>query len=99
MIRHVVAWKVAATEPAEAAVAAAEITRLLASLPPLVPSISSLTVGPNMAYFESNWDVVLVADFETLADLDAYQVHPSHQAVVPQIKALVSQRAAVDFEL
>jgi hypothetical protein len=99
MIRHVVAWKVAATEPAEAAAAAAEITRLLASLPPLVPSISSLTVGPNMAYFESNWDVVLVADFETLADLDAYQVHPAHQAVVPQIKALVSQRAAVDFEL
>jgi hypothetical protein len=42
---------------------------------------------------------VLVADFETLADLDAYQVHPSHQAVVPQIKALVAQRAAVDFEL
>ncbi|MCS5715595.1 Dabb family protein [Herbiconiux sp. CPCC 205716] len=99
MIRHVVAWKVAATEPASAALAAAEITRLLSSLPALVPSISSLTVGPNMAYFESNWDVVLVADFETLADLDAYQVHPEHQAVVPQIKALVSQRAAVDFEL
>jgi hypothetical protein len=99
MIRHVVAWKVAATEPAERDAATAEITRLLSSLPPLVPSISALSVGPNMAYFESNWDVVLVADFATLADLDAYQTHPEHQAVVPQIKALVSQRAAVDIEL
>jgi hypothetical protein len=99
MIRHVVAWKVAATEPAEREAAAAEITRLLSSLRGVVPSISALTVGPNMAYFEANWDVVLVADFATLADLDAYQVHPEHQAVVPRIKALVAQRAAVDFEL
>ncbi|MFB2554348.1 Dabb family protein [Herbiconiux liangxiaofengii] len=99
MIRHVVAWKTAATEPAERDAATAEITRLLSSLPPLIPSISALTVGPNMAYFDTNWDVVLVADFETLADLDAYQVHPEHQAVVPRIKALVAQRAAVDIEL
>jgi hypothetical protein len=99
MIRHVVAWKVAATEPAEREAAADEITRLLSSLRGVVPSISALTVGPNMAYFEANWDVVLVADFATLSDLDAYQVHPEHQAVVPQIKALVAQRAAVDFEL
>jgi hypothetical protein len=99
MIRHVVAWKVATTETAEKDAATAEITRLLSSLVGVVPSISSLTVGPNMACFESNWDVVLVADFATLADLDAYQVHPEHQAVVPQIRALVSQRAAVDIEL
>jgi hypothetical protein len=99
MIRHVVAWKLAATDPAERAEAAATITGLLSSLPPLVPSIGTLTVGPNVAYFETNWDVVLVADFATLADLEAYQSHPAHLEVVPQIKALVASRAAVDFEL
>jgi hypothetical protein len=98
MIRHVVAWKLAATDPDERAADAATITRLLSSLPPLIPSISSLTVGPNMAYFEKNWDVVLVADYETLADLDAYQQHPEHVAVAPQVAALVTDRASVDIE-
>ncbi|MGA1836350.1 Dabb family protein [Herbiconiux sp. 11R-BC] len=99
MIRHVVAWKLAATDPEQRAEDAGTIVRLLSGLRDTVPSISALTVGKNMAYFESNWDVVLVADYETLADLDAYQTHPAHLEVVPQIKARVAQRAAVDFEL
>ena len=99
MIRHVVSWKVAATSPEQKAADVATIVSLLSSLVGVVPSISALTVGGNVAYFESNWDVVLVADFATLADLDAYQTHPEHVAVVPRIKALVTARAAVDVEL
>jgi hypothetical protein len=99
MIRHVVAWKLTATEPSQKAADAAEITRLLTGLVGVVPSIVSLSVGPNMAYFESNWDVVLVADYEDLAGLDAYQTHPAHLEVLPQIRALVAERAAVDIEL
>ena len=99
MIRHVVAWKLAATEPEQKAADAATITGLLSSLVGVVPSISSLAAGPNVAYFDSNWDVVLVADFESLEGLDAYQTHPEHLAVVPQIKALAAGRAAVDFEV
>ncbi|GAA2245355.1 Dabb family protein [Herbiconiux moechotypicola] len=99
MIRHVVAWKLSATDPAQKAADAAAITALLSSLPPLIPSIASLTVGPNVAYFEKNWDVVLVADYATLADLDAYQQHPAHLEVAPQVAALVSDRASVDIEL
>jgi hypothetical protein len=99
MIRHVVAWKLAATDPDQKAADAAEIARMLSSLPPLIPSIVSLTVGPNMAYFESNWDVVLVADYDDLAGLEAYQKHPEHVAVAPRIKALVAERASVDIEV
>jgi len=99
MIRHVVAWKLAATEQEQKAADAATISGLLQSLVGVVPSISALSVGPNRAYFESNWDVALVADFESLEGLEAYQSHPAHLEVVPQIKALVSGRVAVDFEL
>ncbi|MCS5717901.1 Dabb family protein [Herbiconiux sp. CPCC 205763] len=99
MIRHVVAWKLEATDPAEKAADAAEIARLLSGLVGVVPSIAALDVGPNMAYFEANWDVLLVADFASLADLDAYQTHPAHLEVVPQVKARVAQRASVDIEL
>ncbi|WP_291050281.1 Dabb family protein [Herbiconiux sp.] len=98
MIRHVVAWKVTAEDAEQKAADVATIVRLLSALPAVIPSISTLTVGGNMAYFDANWDVVLVADYETLADLDAYQTHPEHLAAGPQIKALVSARASVDFE-
>jgi len=97
MIRHVVAWKLAATEPSQKAADAAEIARLLTGLVGVVPSIVSLTVGPNMAYADVNWDVVLIADYEDLAGLEAYQTHPAHLEVVPQIKALVTARASVDI--
>ncbi|MCS5732169.1 Dabb family protein [Herbiconiux daphne] len=99
MIRHVVTWKLVATDPHEKADAVDTIVRLLSSLPPLVPSVRSLTVAGNMAYFDANWDVVLIADFDDLAGLDAYQSHPEHLLVVPQIKALVSARASVDIDL
>ncbi len=99
MIRHVVAWKLASTEPSQKAADAATISALLTGLVGVVPSISALTVGSNVAYFDSNWDVVLVADYESLEGLDAYQAHPAHLEVVPQIKALVTGRVAVDFEV
>ncbi|MDO9395645.1 MAG: Dabb family protein [Herbiconiux sp.] len=99
MIRHVVAWKLSATDPAQKQADAATITTLLSGLVGVVPSISALSVGPNMAYADVNWDVVLVADFETLADLDAYQQHPAHLAVVPEVKARAAARASVDIEV
>lgn len=99
MIRHVVSWKLAAEDEAGRADAVAQISSLLGALPAVSPGILSLTVGTNMAYFENNWDVVLVADYEDLAALDAYQVHPDHLAAVTVIRTLVTARAAVDFEV
>ncbi|MFB2586405.1 Dabb family protein [Herbiconiux liukaitaii] len=99
MIRHIVAWKLAATDPDQKAADAAEIVRVLSALRDTVPSVKALNVGANMAYFEKNWDVVLVADYETLADLDAYQTHPEHVAAAPVVAARVSDRASVDIEI
>jgi hypothetical protein len=56
-------------------------------------------VGTNVAYHDKNWDLALVGDYATLADLEAYRVHPAHQRVVELVKTRVSQRASLDFEL
>ena len=61
--------------------------------------IEHLQVGRNIAYPESNWDVVLIADYESLAGLEAYQVHPDHVAATHVIKPLVASRSNVDFEV
>jgi hypothetical protein len=96
-LRHIVAWKLAADDQAARAAQAQEITDRLLALVGVVPTIGTMTVGPNVV--EGNWDVALVADFADRAALDAYQVHPVHQEVVAYVRSVVSDRAAVDFEL
>ncbi|WP_411701440.1 Dabb family protein [Conyzicola sp.] len=99
MIRHVVSWKLIGADAAARAEQAATITATLEALPALIPEILALQVGTNVAYPESNWDVVLIADYASLADLEAYQVHPDHVAATHVIKPLVASRSNVDFEV
>jgi hypothetical protein len=99
MIRHVVAWKLTTADPAQKAVDSARIVAELSALVGVVDSIRSLQVGANMAYADKNFDVVLIADFDDLAGLDAYQEHPTHQAAAAVVRSLVSDRASVDIEV
>lgn len=98
-LRHVVAWKLAAEDADTRAEHAREITARLNALVGVVPSVRALSVGPNAAYPDTNWDIAIVADFDDAAGLDAYQVHPAHQDVVVYVRSVVSDRAAVDFEV
>jgi hypothetical protein len=98
MIRHIVMWKLAATSPEEKAAAAAEITIALESLVPLIPALKSLTVHRNSVSVETNWDLVLLAACDSVADLEAYQEHPAHLEALPIVRRNVTERVAVDFE-
>jgi hypothetical protein len=99
MIRHVVAWKLAAEDEESRVAAAAAIQAALAPLPGIIPEIKSFSIGPNVAYADTNWDICLVADYEDLDGLETYQVHPEHLKAVDVVRPLVSARASVDFEL
>ena len=98
MIRHIVAWKLAAEDPAERAAQGRRIAADLLALRGVVPSLLDISVGPDVIG-GGNWDVALVADFADRAGLDAYQTHPDHQAVVGYVRSVVSDRVAVDFEV
>ncbi|MCU1424158.1 MAG: hypothetical protein JWM51_449 [Microbacteriaceae bacterium] len=99
MIRHVVSWKLNSADATALALDSATIRAALESLPPLVSELKSLSVGSNVANAGVNWDLCLVADYDSLDDLEAYQVHPEHQRVAAVIRPLVESRAVVDFEL
>lgn len=99
MIRHIVCWKLAATDAATKAEHAAEITRQMNELPALIPEIRALEVGSNVLFPEVNWDVVLVADFDDADALERYSVHPEHQRVGKYIGEVRADRVAVDFEV
>ena len=99
MIRHIVSWKLKATDEGARAAAAAEIAQALEGLIPIITEIVSLSVARNAVHHDKNHDVVLVADFASLDDLETYQVHPAHIRAVGVIGARVSARASVDFEV
>jgi sensor domain CHASE-containing protein len=96
-IRHIVLWKLAAEDADTRALHAEQIAEKLLALPAQIAEIRRMEVGPNVAYPQTNWDVALVADFDDVEGLDAYQVHPAHQEVVAFVRSVVSDRAAVDF--
>jgi hypothetical protein len=99
MIRHIVSWKLKATDLAQKQADAEGIATRLGALVPLIPEIKHLQVGIDFGTLPGNWDVVLVSDFDSVADLDVYQIHPEHLDVVDFVRSVVSDRAAVDFEL
>jgi hypothetical protein len=65
----------------------------------IVPGILRIEVGLATPGLDSTYDVVLVSDFEDKAALDAYQVHPKHEAIKEFVVAVRESRECVDFEV
>ena len=99
MIRHIVSWKLAAEDADLRAEQAADVARRLNALDGVVPQLRAISAGANVAYPDTNWDVTLVADFDSIAALEEYQVHPAHEEVVAYVRSVVAARAAVDIEI
>lgn len=99
MIRHVVTWKLASEDAEERGRQSAEVARRLNGLDGVVPQLRSISAGANFLYPEANWDVTLVADFDSIEALEQYQVHPAHEEVAGYIRSVVASRVAVDFEV
>jgi hypothetical protein len=65
-----------------------------------IPVLRHLEVGVDVIRSERSYDIALTARFDTLADLQAYQVHPFHvNEVVPHMKSACSSIVAVDYEM
>ncbi len=47
---------------------------------------------------QSNYTISLICDFETIDDLNAYQVHPAHIEFGKFIGSVKTDRACIDYE-
>ncbi|MCY7412729.1 MAG: Dabb family protein [Salinibacterium sp.] len=99
MIRHVVSWRLRPESIEDKAEATSAIAAALEPLVGVIPGLHSLTVRPNLAYHDKNWDAVLVADFDSVASLIGYQEHPAHQAAGAVPRSLLTEQATVDYEV
>lgn len=96
-LRHIVLWKLAAEDPDTRAAHAEQIAERMLALPAVIAEIERIEVGSNVAYPERNWDIALVIDFADVAALERYQEHPAHRAAGEFVRAVVSDRASVDY--
>ena len=100
MVKHVVFFRLADMAEGKTKLENAQIIKQgLLSLLDKVPVLRSEKVGiniPNAA--KTDYDICLECEFDTWADVDTYQNHPEHLAIVSFVKKVVTERRAVDFE-
>jgi len=93
MVKHIVMWKL--RDKADAA----EIKERLEALNGRIPGLIRLEAGIDFLASAQSADLVLYAELESRAALEAYQNHSEHQAVVPLVKAAAVSRTVVDYEI
>ena len=100
MIKHIVMWKLKEhAEGADKASNAVKMKALLDTCNNLVPGMLKLEAAIAVPTLEATYDVVLYTEFADRAALDAYQEHPTHQAIKPFIGAVRSERQCMDYEV
>jgi hypothetical protein len=63
-----------------------------------VPQLRSLEVGADMVHAERSFDLALVSTFDSLADMQAYQVHPHYVQVGIHMRGVAETIVSVDYE-
>lgn len=100
MVKHIVFWKLKENAAGQSAKENAEqIKQKLEALNNKIPGTIKIEVGINFLSSDSNFDVALYSEFESKEALELYQEHPLHQAILPFVRAVVTDRKAVDYEI
>lgn len=100
MVRHIVMWKLdeSYTEAEKAEKAKAFGDKLL-NLVGIISEIKDFNVAYNSAEAPaSNSHLVLDSSFDSWEDLNSYQSHPEHVAVVEFANGIRKERACIDYE-
>jgi len=100
MIKHIVMWRLKdASHGNDSETNAYQIKEKLEALRETISCITALEVGVDFSRSEGSGDVVLYSEFADREALNAYQVHPEHQALIPFISEAASERRVVDYEV
>lgn len=100
MMKHIVMFKFQAEANGKTAMEnAAAAKKKAEQLPAQIPQLKKLEVRLNSPSADTtNYEFALICDFETMDDLNTYQVHPAHVAFGQFIKPLREARACIDYE-
>ena len=74
-----------------------QLKAMLMDLTITINSLIKMEVGLNVNTKASAFDLVLTADFEDEAGLEAYRIHPEHIKVLDYLKTNMEKASVVDY--
>ena len=75
-----------------------EARQALAGLEGKIPQLRHFELGVNIVSSYRSYDLALVAKFDSMEDLQAYQNHPAHVEVVKNLQGVRQSIVTVDYE-
>ncbi len=99
MIKHVVLFKLAPFAEGNSKEENARYLKAkLEELPSLIPELLKMEVHINDSdASQDNYDLILISEFNNLADLNAYNIYPEHQKIASFLTKVRTERAAIDY--
>lgn len=94
MIKHIVFFKLKNAAPESLA----KTKQVLAAMEGKIEVLRTIEVGVDLLRTARSYDVALVTTFDSLEDLEAYQVHPVHVEVSRYMSEVRESAVAVDYE-
>jgi hypothetical protein len=77
--------------------AAKEVIKRLNELPSKIDVIRKYEAGIDVRKLSWSFDIVLIMDFDTMADLEAYIIHPAHQEFIAFNKDYSVDKGCIDY--
>ena len=100
MIKHIVMWRLCdVAHGNDRQTNASLIKEKLTALRGKIPGMMAIEVGIDFSRTDSSCDVVLYSEFADHKALEAYQMHPEHEALKPFIGLVSTERRIVDYEV
>ncbi len=99
MIRHIVAWNLIPTDPAERTNTFEQMKTQIEGLVGVVPGLRSAKVSRDVGTTAGNWDVVLISEHDDEEALAVYQQHPEHVTVAGYTRSVTKDRVAIDVQV
>lgn len=94
MLTHIVFFKL--KDRSEESVA--RTAQVLRDMEGKIEVLRSIEVGIDVLHSERSYDIALITKFDSMEDLDIYQVHPVHKKVIEHMSQVREASVAVDFE-
>jgi Stress responsive A/B Barrel Domain len=94
MITHIALFKLVHTNPETVE----EAKKVLAGLAGKIPQFRHFEVGANIFESYRSYDLALMARFDSVEDLEAYQRHPAYVEVVKYLQGVRQAVVTVDYE-
>ncbi|QHT62126.1 Dabb family protein [Paenibacillus lycopersici] len=94
MITHIVLFKLKDGSPESVE----RTVQVLKNMEGKIDELRSIEVGTDILHSERSYHIALVTKFDSMDDLNAYQVHPEHKKVIAHMAEVREASVSVDYE-